>query len=122
MKDETLFLLRLLLESFKVRVRPKLTNSFLAESTQGKTTRHYEYFSFSRFNIYWREDEIQRREQSSRSEALLTEKYSLKGGSNVANVGNANPDNGLNVNNWNRDNGHDNVFAAPLVVSGRSLS
>jgi len=38
-------------------------------------------------------------------------------GSNVANVGNFDAENGLNVNNWNRDNGNDNVFASPLVVS-----
>jgi hypothetical protein len=36
---------------------------------------------------------------------------------NVANVGNFNSDNGLSVNNWNRDNSNSNIFAAPLEVS-----
>ena len=38
--------------------------------------------------------------------------------SNVANVGNFNADNGLNVNNWNPANRNDNLFAAPLILSG----
>ena len=42
-------------------------------------------------------------------------------GSNVANVGNANPDNGLNVNDWNRDNGNHNIGAVRLVVSSKGL-
>ena len=40
-------------------------------------------------------------------------------GSNVANVGNFNADNGLNVNNWDASNRNDNLFAAPLVASFR---
>ena len=40
---------------------------------------------------------------------------------NVANVGNFNAVDGLNVNNWNRDNGNDNVFASPLVVSRKKV-
>ena len=43
-------------------------------------------------------------------------------GSNVANVGNADPDNGLNVNDWNRDNGNRNVGAVRLVVSRKKES
>ena len=43
--------------------------------------------------------------------------FTKRSGSNVANVGNANPDNGLNVNDWNRDNGNDNVGGPLLVVS-----
>ena len=43
-------------------------------------------------------------------------------GSNVANVGNAAPDNGLNVNDWNRDNGNRNVGAVRLVVSRKKGS
>jgi len=38
--------------------------------------------------------------------------------SNVANVGNFNADNGLNVNNWNPTNRNDNLFAAPLILFG----
>lgn len=38
--------------------------------------------------------------------------------SNVANVGRNNPDNPLNVNDWNADNDNDNVWAVPAVVSG----
>lgn len=45
----------------------------------------------------------------------------LKVGSNVANVGNFNADNGLNVNDWNRDKGNDNVWAVRLVVSRRKI-
>ena len=37
---------------------------------------------------------------------------------NVANVGNFNSDNGLNVNNWNPANRNDNLFAAPLIAFG----
>lgn len=43
------------------------------------------------------------------------------GGSSVAVVGNFNPENGLNVNNWNHDNGNHNVWAAPLIVSGNEI-
>ena len=45
----------------------------------------------------------------------------LRSESNVANVGNFNADNGLNVNNWNRDKSNDNVFAAPLAVSSLQI-
>ena len=45
------------------------------------------------------------------------EVFTKRCSSNVANVGNANPDNGLNVNDWNRDNGHDDVGSPRLVVS-----
>ena len=40
-------------------------------------------------------------------------------GSNAAIVGNANPDNGLNVNDFKPDNGNDNVHAVRLIVSFR---
>jgi len=36
---------------------------------------------------------------------------------NVANVGRNDPADRLNVNDWNRDNGNDNVFAVPVIVS-----
>ena len=49
----------------------------------------------------------------------LTESIQQNVESNVANVGNFNADNGPNVNDWNRDNGNSNVFAVPLVVSGK---
>ena len=49
----------------------------------------------------------------------LTESIQRNVESNVANVGNFNADNGPNVNDWNRDTGNDNVFAVPLVVSGK---
>ncbi|EKD90735.1 MAG: hypothetical protein ACD_30C00092G0003 [uncultured bacterium] len=42
-------------------------------------------------------------------------------GSNAANVGNANPDNGLNVNDWNRGNGNDNIRVVRLIVSGKKF-
>lgn len=41
----------------------------------------------------------------------------IRAGSNVAVVGRNDPDNKLNVNDWNRDNGYDNVGAVPAVVS-----
>lgn len=41
--------------------------------------------------------------------------------SHVAVVGNADPDNGLNVNEMNADNGNDNVHAVRLIVSGRKI-
>lgn len=41
----------------------------------------------------------------------------LKVGSNVADVGYFNADNGLNVNDWNADNGNDNLWVVRLVVS-----
>lgn len=44
------------------------------------------------------------------------------GESNMAIVGNFNADNGLNVNNWHRDDRNDNIWAAPLIVSRRLLS
>lgn len=53
---------------------------------------------------------------------MFTEKYLRNAGSNVANVGNANPDGGLNVNDWNRDRGNHNVGAVCLVVSSRNDS
>jgi hypothetical protein len=37
--------------------------------------------------------------------------------SNVANVGNFNDNNGLNVNDWNADNGNSNVWVSRLVLS-----
>lgn len=40
-------------------------------------------------------------------------------GSDVASVGDFAADDGLNVNNWNRDNGNSNVWVSPLVVSGK---
>ena len=43
------------------------------------------------------------------------------GESNVAIVGNFNEDHGLNVNNWHRDDRNDNIWAAPLIVSRKSL-
>ncbi|MEK7497565.1 MAG: hypothetical protein AAB656_01460 [Patescibacteria group bacterium] len=54
-------------------------------------------------------------------EFLITEKYLQNVGSNVAIVGNANSDNGLNVNDWNRDNGNDNVRVVRLIVSSSFL-
>lgn len=53
---------------------------------------------------------------------MLTEKYLRNAGSNVAYVGNANPDRGLNVNDWNRDRGNHNVGAVRLVVSSTNDS
>ena len=43
-------------------------------------------------------------------------------GSNVANVGNWNDDNGLNVNDWNRDESNVNIGAARWIVSSMKLS
>ena len=43
------------------------------------------------------------------------------GESNVAIVGNFNADNGLNVNNWHRDDRNDDIWAAPLIVFRRLL-
>jgi len=40
-------------------------------------------------------------------------------GSNLANVGNFNADNGPNVNDWNRDNHNVNLATARWVVSSR---
>lgn len=38
---------------------------------------------------------------------------------NSANVGRNHPDNRFNVNDWNADNGNDNVGAVPAVVSSK---
>jgi len=51
----------------------------------------------------------------------MTEENTVLGESNVSIVGNFNADNGLNVNNWDRDDRNDNIWAAPLIVSRRLL-
>ena len=52
---------------------------------------------------------------------MYTERYPKETSGNVANVGNFNAQNGLNVNDWNRDDRNDNLFVAPLIVSGKKI-
>ena len=52
---------------------------------------------------------------------LFTEKnFGIVSG-NVAYVGRNAPANKLNVNDWNRGNGNDNVFAVPVTVSSKKI-
>jgi len=94
-----------------------------------KITRHYECFSFAetkeialqfRFFRYTQKIKYSGKSKSSYGEVNVYGKALFWVGTNVANVGNFNADNGPNVNHWNRDNGNDNVFVAPLVVSGEN--
>ena len=52
----------------------------------------------------------------------FTGRYSLNVEGNVANVGNFNADNELNVNNWKPSDVNDNLWAVPLVVSRKFIS
>jgi len=106
---------RLFLESSTVRVPIDI---FHRESTKEKITRHYEYSSFSppeagriKFN-----SEI----KSSCGEICLR-KNTHYSEVNSANVGRNDHDNQLNVNEWNAENGNDNIGAVPAVVSRRKI-